>query len=223
MTELKKEELQKAINEITKLISSKQREKVDLECQRNKLEFSIKDLQTEIESLKKEEQKKRREYFNSLLDYAKEKLNTLDAESNWVYQDEQFVIFQKNDCYYLFSIDDSELTEISEKYNEARIYESKLYEDLLDEIKSDSYDSDTFIRRLRVDEVVHYYCNDSLADYMYWIDIRDVDLDDLLEDESEYIKGEDLTELNWFIETDAQYFTQEDFYSLKDEEDETNK
>jgi hypothetical protein len=68
--------------------------------------------------------------------------------------------------YYLFSEEDSELIEITED-NCVRLYDLRMYEDLLDDIKSDSYDSDTFIRRNRIDEIEHYYYNDSLADYMY--------------------------------------------------------
>lgn len=224
MTELKTEELQKAINEITKKISDKQNEKRNLESQKSKLEFSIRSLQAEIDSLKKEEITKRREYFNSLLDYAKEKLNTLNPESNWVYTDDEYVIFKKyDDEYYIFDREDSELIEIDSEKNAVTIYELRMYEDLLDDVKSDSYDSDTFLRRQRIDEIEHYYYNDSLADYIYWIWVSDVDLDDLLEDESDYIKGEDLEELNSFIEADEQYFTQREFYNLKVEEDENSK
>lgn len=222
MTELKTEELLKAIEEIKKLISEKQNEKRNLESQKSKLEFSIRDLQTEIESLKKQAAIKRREYFNNLLDYAKEKLNTLDTESNWIYKDDAFVIFKKYDAYYLFSEEDSELIEISEDINVARIYDLRMYEDLLDDKKSDSYNCDTFLRRQRVDEIERYYYNDSLEDYLYWIGVSDVELDDLLEDESNYIKGEDMEELKSFIESDEQYFTEREFYDLKEDENETN-
>ena len=223
MTELKTEELQKAINEIMKQISDKQNEKRNLESQKSKLEFSIRNLQTEIDSLKKEEEKKRREYFNSLLDYAKEKLNNIDDESNWVYSDDEYVIFKKESEYFLFDRENSELIEIDSERNTATIYCLKMYEDLLDDVKSDSYDRDTFIRRNRIDEIENYYYNDSLADYMYWMTVSDIDLDNLLDEESNYIKGEDIEELNSFIESDEQYFTQIEFYSLKDDEDETNK
>lgn len=223
MTELKTEELQKAINEISRKISDKQNEKRNLESQKSKLEFSIRNLQTEIDSLKKEEITKRREYFNSLLEYANEKLNTLNPEANWIFSDESYVIFKDGDYVYLFDREDSELTEISEENNVVRIYDLRMYEDLLDDVKSDSYDSDTFLRRQRIDEIEHYYYNDSLADYMYWIRVSDVDIDDLLEDESDYIKGEDLSFLESFIESDEQYFSQIEFYTLKDEEDENSK
>lgn len=223
MTELKTEELQKAINEIKKLISEKQNEKRNLESQKSKLEFTIKDLQTEIDSLKKEETTKRREYFNNLLDYAKDKLNTLDTESNWIFKDDAFVIFKKYDAYYLFSEEDSELIEISEDINVARVYDLRMYEDLLDDKKSDSYNCDTFLRRQRIDEIERYYYNDSLEDYLYDIRVSDVDLDELLEDESNYIKGEDMEELNSFIESDEQYFTEREIYNLNEEENETNQ
>lgn len=218
MTELRTNELQTAINEIKKLISEKQNEKRNLESQKSKLEFSIKNLQTEIDSLQKQEIEKRREYFLNLLDYAKEKLNTLNPEANWIAKEEEFVIFQKYDAYYLFSEEDSELIEISEDMNIVRIYDLRMYEDLLDDKKSDAYNSDNFLRRQRIDEIERYYYNDSLADYLYWIRVDEVDLDDLLEDESEYIKGEDMSELNSFIESDEQYFTQREFYHLKEEE-----
>lgn len=223
MTELKTEELLKAIEEIKKQISDKQNEKRNLESQKSKLEFSIRNLQTEIESLKKQAAIKRREYFNNLLDYAKEKLNTIDTESNWIYKDDAFVIFKKYDAYYLFSEEDSELIEISEDINVARIYDLRMYEDLLDDKKSDSYNCDTFLRRQRVDEIERYYYNDSLEDYLYWIGVSDVELDDLLEDESNYIKGKDIEELNSFIESDEQYFTEREFYDLKENENETNQ
>lgn len=223
MTELKTEELLKAIEEIKRQISDKQNEKRNLESQKSKLEFSIKDLQTEIESLKKQAAIKRREYFNNLLDYAKEKLNTLDAESNWIYKDDAFVIFKKYDAYYLFSEEDSELIEISEDINVARVYDLRMYEDLLDDKKSDSYNCDNFLRRQRIDEIERYYYNDSLEDYLYDIRLRDVDLDELLEDESDYIKWDELWELDSYIESDEQYFSQREFYTLKDEENETNQ
>lgn len=222
MTELKTNELQTAINEIKKQISEKQNEKRNLESQKSKLEFSIRDLQTEIDSLKKQEIIKRREYFNNLLEYAKEKLNTLDTESNWIFKSDEFVIFQKYNSYYLFSEEDSELIEITENMNIARVYDLRMYEDLLDDKKSDSYNCDTFLRRQRIDEIENYYYNDSLADYLYWLSVSDVDLDDLLEDESEYIKWEDMEELNSFIESDEQYFAERELYTLKEEENETN-
>ena len=223
MTELRTNELQTAISEIKKQISDKQNEKRNLESQKSKLEFSIRDLQTEIESLKKQAETKRREYFNNLLDYAKEKLNTLDTESNWIYKDEYFVIFKKYDAYYLFSEEDSELIEIAEDTDMARVYDLRMYEDLLDDKKSDSYNCDTFLRRQRIDEIERYYYNDSLEDYLYDIRVSDVDLDDLLEDESEYIKWEDMEELKSFIESDEQYFSQREFYDLKEEDNETNQ
>lgn len=222
MTELKTNELQTAINEIKKLISEKQNEKRNLESQKSKLEFSIRDLQTEIDSLKKQETTKRREYFNNLLDYAKEKLNTLENESNWIFKDEQFVIFKRDNSYYLFSEEDSELIEITESMNIARVYDLRMYDDLLDDKKSDSYNSDTFLRRQRIEEIENYYYNDSLWDYLYWLWVSDVDLDDLLADEREYIKWEDMEELDSFIESDEQYFTERALYTLKDEENETN-
>ena len=222
MTELRTNELQTAINEIKKLISEKQNEKRNLESQKSKLEFSIRDLQTEIDSLKKQEIAKKREYFYNLLDYAKEKLNTLDSESNWIFKDDAFVIFKKYDAYYLFSEEDSELIEIAEDTDTARVYDLRMYEDLLDDKKSDSYNCDTFLRRQRIDEIENYYYNDSLSDYLYWIWVSDVELDDLLDDERDYIKWEDMEELDSFIESDEQYFTEREFYHLKDEEDETN-
>ena len=225
MTELKTEELQKAINEIKKKISDKQNEKRNLESQKSKLEFSIKDLQKEIDSLKDEEEKKRREYFNNLLEYAKDSMDTMDARATWVYKDDNYVIFQRDDfnSYFLFSSEDSELIEIDTVRNTVTIYDLREYEDLLDDKKSDSYNCDTFIRRNRIDEIEHYYYSDSLADYMYWMTIDEVDLDDLLEDESSYIKWYEIQELKPYIDADAQYFTQRDFYSLKEEENETNK
>ena len=223
MTELKTEELQKAINEIKKKISEKQNEKRNLESQKSKLEFSIRDLQKEIDSLRDEEEKKRREYFNNLLEYAKDSMETMDAMATWVYKDDNYVIYKKDDSYFLFSSEDSELIEIDTVRNTVTIYDLREYEDLLDDKKSDSYDSDTFIRRNRIDEIEHYYYNDSLADYMYWMTVDEVDLDDLLEDESSYIKWDEIEELKPYIEADAQYFTQRDFYSLKEEKDETNK
>ena len=223
MTELKTEELQKAINEIRKQISDKQSEKRNLENQKSKLEFSIKNLQTEIDSLKKEETTKRREYFNTLLEYAKEKLNTLDDESNWIFSDDSYVIFKDANIVYLFDRDNSELTEISEETKVVRIYDLRSYEDLLDDKKSDSYDRDTFLRRQRIDEINCYYYNDSLSDYLYWIGMSEVDIDDLLEDEYDYIKWDDLSFLDSFIESDEQYFSQIEFYDLKDEEDENSK
>lgn len=222
MTELKTNELQTAIDEIKKLISEKQNEKRNLESQKSKLEFTIRDLQTEIDSLIKQERTKRKEYFNNLLDYAKEKLNTLDTESNWIYKDDAFIIFKKYDAYYLFSEEDSELIEISEDINTARVYDLRMYEDLLDDKKSDSYNCDTFLRRQWIDEIENYYYSDSLSDYLYWIGVSDIDLDDLLEDESWYIKGEDMDELDSFIESDEQYFDQREIYDLKEKENETN-
>lgn len=222
MTELKTNELLTAIDGIKKQISEKQNEKRNLESQKSKLEFSIRCLQTEIDSLKKQETEKRREYFLNLLDYAKEKLNTLDSESNWIYKDDTFVIFKKYDAYYLFSEEDSELIEISEDINVARIYDLRMYEDLLDDKKSDSYNCDTFLRRQRIDEIERYYYNDSLEDYLYDIGVSDVELDDLLDDERDYIKWEDMEELDSYIESDEQYFTEREFYHLKDEENETN-
>ena len=223
MTELKTEELQKAIDEIKKKISEKQNEKRNLESQKSKLEFSIKDLQKEIDSLRDEEKKKRREYFNNLLEYAKDSMETMDAMATWVYKDDNYVIFKKDDSYFLFSSEDSELIEIDAVRNTVTIYDLREYEDLLDDKKSDSYNSDTFIRRNRIDEIEHYYYSDSLADYMYWMTIDEVDLDDLLEDESSYIKWDEIDELKSYIESDAQYFSQRDFYSLKEKEDETTK
>ena len=223
MIELKTEELQKAINEITKQISEKQNEKRNLESQKSKLEYSIKNLQKDVDSLKKQLLEKRREYFNNLLEYAKEKLNTFNPESNWIYSDDSYVIFKENDLVYLFDREDSELTEIAEDTNVVRIYDLRMYDDLLDDIKWDAYNKDNFLRRQRIDEIENYYYNDSLRDYLDWIYLSEVDLDDLLEDEYDYIKGEDIEKLNSFIESDEQYFSQREFYSLKDEENETNQ
>lgn len=223
MTELKTEELQKAINEIKKKISDKQNEKRNLESQKSKLEFSIRDLQKEIDSLRDEEEKKRREYFNNLLEYAKDCMENLEAVATWIYKDDNYIIYKKDEVYYLFSSEDSELIEIDSERNTATIYDLREYEDLLDDKKSDSYNSDTFIRRNRIDEIEHYYYSDSLADYMYWMTVDEVDLDDLLEDESSYIKWYEIQELKPYIDADAQYFTQREFYSLKEEKDETTK
>ena len=222
MTELRTNELQTAINEIKKLISEKQNEKRNLESQKSKLEYSIKNLQTEIESLKKEEKIKRREYFYNLLAYAEEKLDTLTPEANWIYSDDSYVIFKDADSTYLFDRDDSELTEISKENKFAKVYELRMYEDLLDDKKSDSYNHDNFLRRQRIDEIENYYYNDSLWDYLYWIWIRDVDIDDLLEDESWYIKWDEISMLDSFIESDEQYFSSREFYDLTEEENETN-
>ena len=222
MTELKTNELQTAINEIKKKISEKQNEKRNLESQKNKLEFSIKNLQTEIESLRKEEKTKRREYFYNLLDYAEEKLDTITPEANWIYSDDTYVIFKYADYTYLFDREESELTEISKENKTAEVYELRMYEDLLDDKKSDSYDSDTFLRRQRIDEIENYYYNDSLYDYLSWIGISDVDLNDLLEYESWYIKGDEISILDSFIESDEQYFSRIEFYDLSEEENETN-
>ena len=223
MIELKTVELQTTINEIKKLISEKQNEKRNLESQKSKLEFSIKNLQKDVDELKKQLLEKRREYFNNLLEYAKEKLNALNPESNWIYSDDSYVIFKENDLVYLFDREESELTEIAEDTNVVRIYDLRMYDDLLDDIKSDAYNKDNFLRRQRIDEIENYYYNDSLRDYLDWIYLSEVDLDDLLEDEYDYIKGEDMEKLNSFIELDEQYFSQREFYSLKDEENETNQ
>ena len=67
-----------------------------------------------------------------------------------------------------------------------------------------------------------FYLVNSISSYKC-ITIDEVDLDDLLEDESSYIKWNEIEELKSYIEADAQYFTQRDFYSLKEEEDETTK
>ena len=224
MTELKTNELQTAINEIERQISDKQNEKRNLQSQKSKLEFSIKNLETEVEKLQKELLEKRREYFNNLLSYAKEKIEALNPEDYWIAKEEDFIMFKKyDDCYYLFSQEDLELIEITEDTKVVRIYNLERYEDLLDDKKSDSYNCDTFLRRQRIDEIENYYYNDSLEDYLYWIEVRDIDLDDLLEDESEYIKGEDIEELDSYIESDEQYFTQKEFYSLEEDNNETNQ
>ena len=219
MLELKTEEFQKAINEIKRQISDKQNEKRNLEAQKSKLEFSIRNLQDDVNKLQEELANKRKEYYNNLLSYAKEKIEAANPEDFWIVKDEDFIIFQKDGAYYLYSPEDSELIEISEDINVVRIYELRMYEDLLDDKKSDSYNCDTFLRRQRIDEIENYYYNDSLWDYLYWIWVRDIELDDLLEDESEYIKWEDMEELNSYIESDEQYFTQSEIYLLKDEED----
>lgn len=223
MIELKTEEFQKTISEIKKQISEKQNEKRNLESQKSKLEFSIRNLQTEVDKLTVELKNKRKEYYNNLLSYAKEKIEALNPEDYWIAKDEDFIIFQKDGAYYLYSQEDSELIEISEDINVVRIYELRMYEDLLDDKKSDSYNCDTFLRRQWIDEIENYYYCDSLSDYLYWIGVSDVELDDLLDDESEYIKWEDIEELNSYIESDEQYFTQREIYLLKDEEDEKNQ
>lgn len=224
MLELKTEEFQKEINEIKRQISDKQNEKRNLQSQKSKLEYSIKNLETEVNKLQEELTNKRREYYNNLLAYAKEKIEALNPEDYWIAKEEDFIMFKKyDDSYYLFSQEDSELIEITEDTKVVRIYDLRMYDDLLDDKKSDSYNCDTFLRRQRIDEIENYYYNDSLSDYLYWIWISEVDLDDLLEDESEYIKWEDIEELKSFIEPDEQYFTQKEFYSLEEEKDETNQ
>lgn len=220
MEELQTKELLNAISEIERQISNKKNEKRNLESQKSKLEYSIRTLQTELDDLQKQLTNKRREYFNSLLEYAK---SIPFEETNWIFQNDEFVIFKREGCYCLFDREDSELIEIAEDTKVVRVYDLRMYEDLLEDKKSDSYNCDTFLRRQWIDEIENYYYNDSLSDYLYWIWISDVDLDDLLDDESEYIKWDEIEELDSFIESDEQYFSQREFYSFEDEEDETNK
>jgi peptidoglycan hydrolase CwlO-like protein len=81
MIELKTNEFQTAVEGIKKKISEKQNEKRNLESQKSKLEFSIRSLQDDVDKLQEELKNKRREYYNNLLAYAKEKIEALNPES----------------------------------------------------------------------------------------------------------------------------------------------
>lgn len=217
MTEQQTNELLTAMWEIEKQISEKQNEKRNLESQKSKLEFSIRNLQEEIETLREKLKKTRTEYYEKLLNEAKWKLKAVSSDENLIAQDDTYVYIKKYWAYYLYDKEDSELIEIWEDINVVRVYDLRFYDDLLDDRKSDAYNSDNFLRRQRVEEIENYYYNDSLADYLDWIYVSDIELDDLLEDEAGYIKWEDMEELDSFIESDAQYFNQTNVYSLRDE------
>ena len=161
------------------------KEKHDLEDQKWEIDKKIRELEWKI----KEEEWKMDENIRTR--YVEMLTNAKQVEVIWwvyIKRTEEWiesVIFRNsNGCLIVFRPKEWELYEFN--INKVRAYIIRNYEDALDNIKDESYNHDTFIRRMWIDDIENCWENCSLEDYMDNISIADVnDYDDLKEDVTE--------------------------------------
>ena len=161
------------------------KEKNDLENQKWEIDKKIRELEWKI----KEEEWKMDENIRTR--YVEMLTNAKQVEVIWwvyIKRTEEWiesVIFRNsNGCLIVFRPKEWELYEFNK--NKVIAYIIRNYEDALDGIKDESYDHDTFIRRMWIDDIENCWENCSLEDYMDNISIADVnDYDDLKEDVTE--------------------------------------
>ena len=161
------------------------KEKNDLENQKWEIDKKIRELEWKI----KEEEWKMDENIRTR--YVEMLTNAKQVEVIWwvyIKRTEEWiesVIFRNsNGCLIVFRPKEWELYEFNK--NKVIAYIIRNYEDVLDSVKDESYDHDTFIRRMWIDDIENCWENCSLEDYMDNISIADVnDYDDLKEDVTE--------------------------------------
>ena len=195
------------------------KEKHDLENQKWDIEKKIDDL---VKKIKEEEAKMDEniiERYRTMLSEAKQ---VEIVGGVYVKRDEEWikkVIFRN--CNWVlveFRPKEWELYEFNK--NKVIAYAIRDYSDALDNVKYESYNNDTFIRRMWIDDIQCCWENCSLEDYMQNISLADVnDYDDLKEDviEAEYDtldKLEDLYEEEW---DDLCYSPKENYFEKETE------
>ena len=161
------------------------KEKNDLENQKREIDKKIRELEWKI----KEEEWKMDENIRTR--YVEMLTNAKQVEVIWwvyIKRTEEWiesVIFRNsNGCLIVFRPKEWELYEFNK--NKVIAYIIRNYEDALDGVKDESYNHDTFIRRMWIDDIENCWENCSLEDYMDNISIADVnDYDDLKEDVTE--------------------------------------
>ena len=161
------------------------KEKHDLEDQKWEIDKKIRELEWKI----KEEEWKMDENIRTR--YVEMLTNAKQVEVIWwvyIKRTEEWiesVIFRNsNGCLIVFRPKEWELYEFNK--NKVIAYIIRNYEDALDWVKDESYNHDTFIRRMWIDDIENCWENCSLEDYMDNISIADVnDYDDLKEDVTE--------------------------------------
>lgn len=161
------------------------KEKHDLEDQKWEIDKKIRELEWKI----KEEEWKMDENIRTR--YVEMLTNAKQVEVIWwvyIKRTEEWiesVIFRNsNGCLIVFRPKEWELYEFNK--NKVIAYIIRNYEDALDSVKDESYNHDTFIRRMWIDDIENCWENCSLEDYMDNISIADVnDYDDLKEDVTE--------------------------------------
>lgn len=161
------------------------KEKDDLENQKWEIDKKIRELEWKI----KEEEWKMDENIRTR--YVEMLTNAKQVEILWwvyIKRTEEWiesVIFRNsNGCLIVFRPKEWELYEFNK--NKVIAYIIRNYEDALDSVKDESYNNDTFIRRMWIDDIENCLENCSLDDYMRNISIADVnDYDDLKEDVTE--------------------------------------
>lgn len=161
------------------------KEKNDLENQKWEIDKKIRELEWKI----KEEEWKMDENIRTR--YVEMLTNAKQVEVIWwvyIKRTEEWiesVIFRNsNGCLIVFRPKEWELYEFNK--NKVIAYIIRNYEDALDSVKDESYNHDTFIRRMWIDDIENCWENCSLEDYMDNISIADVnDYDDLKEDVTE--------------------------------------
>lgn len=161
------------------------KEKNDLENQKREIDKKIRELEWKI----KEEEWKMDENIRTR--YVEMLTNAKQVEVIWwvyIKRTEEWiesVIFRNsNGCLIVFRPKEWELYEFNK--NKVIAYIIRNYEDALDWVKDESYNNDTFIRRMWIDDIENCWENCSLEDYMDNISIADVnDYDDLKEDVTE--------------------------------------
>lgn len=161
------------------------KEKNDLEDQKWEIDKKIRELEWKI----KEEEWKMDENIRTR--YVEMLTNAKQVEVIWwvyIKRTEEWiesVIFRNsNGCLIVFRPKEWELYEFNK--NKVIAYIIRNYEDALDSVKDESYNHDTFIRRMWIDDIENCWENCSLEDYMDNISIADVnDYDDLKEDVTE--------------------------------------
>ena len=161
------------------------KEKHDLEDQKWEIDKKIRELEWKI----KEEEWKMDENIRTR--YVEMLTNAKQVEVIWwvyIKRTEEWiesVIFRNsNGCLIVFRPKEWELYEFNK--NKVIAYIIRNYEDALDGVKDESYNHDTFIRRMWIDDIENCWENCSLEDYMDNISIADVnDYDDLKEDVTE--------------------------------------
>ena len=169
----------------TKDYESFLKEKNDLENQKWEIDKKIRELEWKI----KEEEWKMDENIRTR--YVEMLTNAKQVEVIWwvyIKRTEEWiesVIFRNsNGCLIVFRPKEWELYEFNK--NKVIAYIIRNYEDALDSVKDESYNHDTFIRRMWIDDIENCWENCSLEDYMDNISIADVnDYDDLKEDVTE--------------------------------------
>lgn len=213
-----KDELRKKIREIEEKIAP-DKEMI------NNFENQKKDREIEIEQCNQKEKDIKKQ-----MSIATYKIY-LNLTKDGLYQDEDTIAFRDEDWENVYLYQNDELR-IYYKYERewgqhlsCDIYYKTSYEDRLDEMKDEAYNEDNFLRKMRIEDIENYYCNDSLSDFLSGVLLETVDLDELAEDalDDSYAtnKLSQLEDNDWYkvFDNDDEYFEldkSEDLWFLSD-------